>query len=74
MRLQDKPLQILALLLEHPGEVVTRQELQKRLWTDGIVVDFEHSINTAVKRWTTTPSILASSKPCRATVIASLRR
>jgi TolB-like protein len=50
MRLQDKPLQILALLLEHPGEVVTREELQTRLWTDGIVVDFEHSINTAVKR------------------------
>ena len=50
MRLQDKPLRILALLLEHPGEVVTREELQKRLWPDGIVVDFEHSINTAVKR------------------------
>jgi TolB-like protein/DNA-binding winged helix-turn-helix (wHTH) protein len=50
MRLQDKPLQILTLLMEHPGEVVTREELQKRLWTDGIIVDFEHSINTAVKR------------------------
>jgi DNA-binding winged helix-turn-helix (wHTH) protein/tetratricopeptide (TPR) repeat protein len=50
MRLQDKPLQVLTLLLEHPGEVVTREELQKRLWPDGIVVDFEHSINTAVKR------------------------
>jgi len=49
-RLQDKPLQILTLLLEHPGEVVTREELQKRLWPDGIVVDFEHSINTAVMR------------------------
>jgi Tol biopolymer transport system component/DNA-binding winged helix-turn-helix (wHTH) protein len=50
MRLQDKPLQILTLLLEHPGEVVTREELQKQLWPDGIIVDFEHSINTAVKR------------------------
>ena len=50
MRLQDKPLQILTLLMEHPGEVVTREELQKRLWTGGVVVDFEHSINTAVKR------------------------
>jgi TolB-like protein/Flp pilus assembly protein TadD len=50
MRLQDKPLQILTLLLEHPGDVVTREELQKRLWTGGIIVDFEHSINTAVKR------------------------
>jgi DNA-binding winged helix-turn-helix (wHTH) protein/tetratricopeptide (TPR) repeat protein len=50
MRLQDKPLQILTLLLEQPGEVITREELQKRLWPDGIIVDFEHSINTAVKR------------------------
>ena len=50
MRLQDKPLQILTLLLEHPGDVVTREELQKRLWPDGIIVDFEHSINTAVNR------------------------
>ncbi len=50
IRLQDKPLQILTLLLEHPGDVVTREELQKRLWTGGIIVDFEHGINTAVKR------------------------
>ena len=49
-RLQDKPLQILTLLLEHPGEVVTREELQKCLWPDGIIVDFEHSINAAVNR------------------------
>jgi TolB-like protein/DNA-binding winged helix-turn-helix (wHTH) protein/Tfp pilus assembly protein PilF len=50
IKLQDKPLQILALLLEHPGEVVTREELQQRLWPNGIIVDFEHSINAAVKR------------------------
>ncbi|HXH49107.1 MAG TPA: winged helix-turn-helix domain-containing protein, partial [Terriglobia bacterium] len=49
-RLQDQPLQILALLLEHAGQVVTREELEKRLWPDGVVVDFEHSINSAVKR------------------------
>ncbi len=50
IRLQDKPLLILTLLLEHPGEVVTREELQKRLWPNGIIVDFERSINTAVSR------------------------
>ena len=50
LRLQDQPLHILALLLEHPGEVVGREELEKRLWPDGVVVDFDHSINTAVKR------------------------
>lgn len=50
IRLQDKSFQILAFLLEHPGELVTRDEIQKRLWPNGIVVDFEHSINTAVNR------------------------
>ena len=50
IRLQDKPLQILTLLLEHPGEVVIREEIQNRLWPNGIVVDFEHSINAAVNR------------------------
>jgi TolB-like protein/DNA-binding winged helix-turn-helix (wHTH) protein len=50
IRLRDQSLQILAFLLEHPGEVVTREELQSQLWPDGVVVDFEHSINSAVKR------------------------
>ena len=50
IRLQDKSFQILTFLLEHPGELVTREEIQKRLWPNGIVVDFEHSINTAVNR------------------------
>jgi TolB-like protein/DNA-binding winged helix-turn-helix (wHTH) protein/Tfp pilus assembly protein PilF len=50
IRLQDQPLQILTLLLEHAGQVVGREELEKRLWPDGVVVDFEHSINSAVKR------------------------
>ncbi len=50
IRLQDKPFQILTILLDHPGEVVTREELRKRLWPDDTFVDFEHSINTAVKR------------------------
>jgi DNA-binding winged helix-turn-helix (wHTH) protein/tetratricopeptide (TPR) repeat protein len=50
IRLQDKSFRILTFLLEHPGELVTRDEIQKRLWPNGIVVDFEHSINTAVNR------------------------
>ena len=50
VRLQDQPLQILLTLLEHPGEVVTREELRGRLWPDDTFVDFEHSINTAVRR------------------------
>jgi TolB-like protein/DNA-binding winged helix-turn-helix (wHTH) protein/Tfp pilus assembly protein PilF len=50
IKLQDQPFQILAILLEHPGEVVTREELQARLWPGDNYGDFEHSISMAVKR------------------------
>ena len=50
VRLQEQPLQILSLLLQKPGEVVTREELQARLWPADTFVDFDHSLNTAVKR------------------------
>ncbi len=49
-RLQEQPFRVLACLIERPGEVVTRQELQRRLWNDGRFVDFEHGINAAIKR------------------------
>jgi TolB-like protein/DNA-binding winged helix-turn-helix (wHTH) protein/Tfp pilus assembly protein PilF len=48
-RLQEQPLRVLAMLLERPGEVVTREEFQRALWPDTFV-DFEHSLNAAVKR------------------------
>jgi TolB-like protein/DNA-binding winged helix-turn-helix (wHTH) protein/Flp pilus assembly protein TadD len=50
VRLEGQPLAILELLLERPGELVTREELQKRLWPEDTFVDFEHSLNAAVKR------------------------
>ena len=50
IHLADQPLQILRLLLEHPGEIVTREELQHTLWSSHTFVEFEHSINAAVKR------------------------
>src|SRR5258707_9580532 len=50
VRLQQQPLQILQILLEHPGEVVTREELRKRVWPTDTVVDFDHGINNAIKR------------------------
>jgi len=50
IRLQGQPFEILRALLERPGAVVTREELRRRLWTDDLFVDFEHSINAAVKR------------------------
>ena len=48
--LQEQPLRILAALLERPGDVVTREELCRRLWPGGTFVDFEHSLNAAVRR------------------------
>ena len=50
VRLQEQPFQILQLLLARAGEVVTREELRDRLWPNGTFVDFEHSLNAAVKR------------------------
>src|SRR5260221_14009059 len=50
VRLQDQPFQILAILIERAGDVVTRDELRDRLWPDGTIVDFEHSLNAAIKR------------------------
>ena len=50
IRLQEQPFEILRMLLERPGDVVTRDELQQRLWSDGTFVDFEHALNAAVKR------------------------
>ncbi len=50
IRLQQQPFQILALLMEHAGGVVTRQDIERRLWPDGTSVDFEHSVNAAIRR------------------------
>ena len=50
IRLQEQPFQILALLMEHAGGVVTRQDNERRLWPDGTTVDFEHSVNAAIRR------------------------
>ncbi len=50
VQLQSQPFEILCALLERPGDVVTRHELRDRLWPDGTFVDFEHSLNAAIKR------------------------
>ena len=50
IKLQVQPFQVLAMLLERPGDVVTREEMQKRLWPADTFVDFDHSVNTAVKK------------------------
>lgn len=50
VKLSGQPFCILSLLLERPGEVVTREEMQQRLWASNTFVDFEHSLNTAIKK------------------------
>src|SRR5437870_8366841 len=50
IRLQEQPLQILRILLEEPGQVVTREELRQRIWPSDTFVDFDHGINNAIKR------------------------
>jgi DNA-binding winged helix-turn-helix (wHTH) protein len=48
--LQDQPFQILKLLTERPGEIVTREEIRRRLWPDDTVVEFENAVNAAIKK------------------------
>jgi Tol biopolymer transport system component/DNA-binding winged helix-turn-helix (wHTH) protein len=50
VHLENQPFQILAALLEHPGEMVSREELCARLWPDGTYVDFDEGLNTAIKK------------------------
>jgi DNA-binding winged helix-turn-helix (wHTH) protein len=50
IKLQVLPFHALALLLERPGEVITREEFEKRLWPSDTFVDFDHSLNTAIKK------------------------
>jgi eukaryotic-like serine/threonine-protein kinase len=50
IRCQDQPLQVLAALAERPGELVTREELRRRLWSQDTFVDFDHALNTAIKK------------------------
>ena len=50
IKLQDQPFRVLSLLLERPGEVVTREELHRTLWPADTFVDFDHGLNSAVAR------------------------
>jgi TolB-like protein/DNA-binding winged helix-turn-helix (wHTH) protein len=50
VKLQDQPFRVLQILLEHPGELVTRDELQRQIWPSDTFVDFDRGLNNAVKR------------------------
>ena len=48
--LPEQPFQILRMLIERAGEIVTREEIQKKLWPNDTVVEFDHSINAAINK------------------------
>ncbi len=50
IKLNAQPFQVLLMLLEHPGEVLTREEISRALWSDGTFVDYDHGVNSAVNR------------------------
>lgn len=50
IRCQEQPIQVLVALLERPGELLTREELRQRVWPGDTFVDFDHALNTAVKK------------------------
>src|SRR6202521_5996514 len=50
LKLAEQPFQILAILLEKPGDIITREELRERLWPGDTFVDFDHGLNNAVMR------------------------
>ena len=50
VKIQEQPLELLAALLEHPGEIVSRGELRRKLWPEDTFVDFDHGLNAAVRR------------------------
>jgi DNA-binding winged helix-turn-helix (wHTH) protein len=61
LRLQGQPIQVLTLLLERAGDVVTREELRQKLWASDTFVDFDHSLNTAINKVRETLGDSASS-------------
>ena len=50
VRLQEQPFQVLVMLVEHAGDLVTRDELRQRLWSDSVFVDFDQALNNAVAK------------------------
>lgn len=62
IRLQGQPFEVLAVLLEHPGRLVTRDELRQRLWPADSFVDFDHGLNAAVNVCAT-PSAMMPTIP-----------
>ena len=69
VRVPDQSIKVLCLLLERPGDVITREKVCELLWPDGTIVEFEHSVNNAIRRLRAAledpPASPATSKRCR---------
>src|SRR5215467_5625936 len=50
VKLQEQPFQVLAALLQRPGQVVSREELRKQIWPEDTFIDFDNSLNTAINK------------------------
>ena len=78
IHLREQSFQVLALLVERPGEVVSRDDLRRRLWPAEVFIDFENSLNTAVARLREalgdSADVRASSRPCPGGATASSPR
>src|ERR1017187_2788235 len=61
IKLNAQPFQVLFMLLERPGDLMTREEISRELWPDGTFVDYEHGVNAAVNRIREAPGAQASS-------------
>ena len=59
IKLQEQPFQVIQILLEKPGEIVTREEIRQKIWPSDTFVDFDHGLYNAIKRlrgpWAMTP-------------------
>ena len=78
VKLHAQPSQVLGMLVERPGEILTREEICRELWPDGTFVDYEHGVNSAVNRLREAlgikPAIPVLWKLWRAAAIASWLR
>jgi len=74
IRLQEQPFHVLTVLLQRPGDVVSREELRSQIWPEGTFVDFDNSLNTAVNKLREALAdpqrTRVSLKPCRDVVTA----
>src|SRR5215472_284140 len=73
VRIQEQPFQVLAALLERPGEMVTREGLRKKLWPSDTFVDFDHGLNAAIKRLREGTPVAGGTRECPSSRLRLIR-